>query len=213
MSTFRPMLVQTRADESAVVRKKKKKVKELQEQNPGLGFIDAQKIVDEKEKADDKARQKKSEKVRKTAAKEVRKNLGLTGKSKTKSETKSEVKTKPKVKTKVEVETKSKPKPKPKPKSKLKFKRTASGFKPVREKTSTEKKPSFIKKSKSSTTSKDKEISKVKDDPKDIFGTPKSKRDAVKAKALQEIMERRRKKKEKDNKEKPKKKKFMVGRR
>ena len=91
-------------------------------------------------------------------------------------------------------------KPKPKAKGKVKLKRTMSGFKPIREKTST------VSKAKA-------KAPEVKDDPKDIFGTPKSKRDAVKAKRLEEIMEKRKKKKEKDNKEKPKKKKFTVGRR
>ena len=199
MSTFSPIAVTARVNESAVVRSFKKKVKKLQEDNPDLSFTDAQKIVKENEKAKDKKRLKKGQDIQKAAADKAKQNLGLTT-----PEAKDKSEDKPK--------TKSKPKPKAKDKGKVKLKRTMSGFKPVREKSS------FTKKTKSSTVSKTKETPKaktpeIKDDPKDIFGTPKSKRDAVVAKRKKEIMERRKKKKEKDNKEKPKKKKFTVGRR
>lgn len=141
-------LVKDRANKAEKKRIKNKKVKEIMEDNPNLGSMEAEKIVEElTEKELKKVGEDYKKRVTK-ADKEARKKLGLSFKENNKEEKKKEEKKKKKKftnKKNNKKENNKKENNKPikeivitasKPKPRRKFKRTMSGFRPVAERQS-----------------------------------------------------------------------------
>jgi len=145
-------LVKDRANKAEKKRIKNKKVKEIMEDNPNLGSMEAEKIVEElTEKELKKVGEDYKKRVTK-ADKEARKKLGLSFKENNKEEKKKEEKKKEennnkkftkKKNNKKENNKKENNKPikeivitASKPKPRRKFKRTMSGFRPVAERQS-----------------------------------------------------------------------------
>ena len=140
-------LVKDRANKAEKKRIKNKKVKEIMEDNPNLGSMEAEKIVEElTEKELKKVGEDYKKRVTK-ADKEARKKLGLPPKEKKKEEKKKEENNNKKFTKKKnnKKENNKKENNKPikeivitasKPKPRRKFKRTMSGFRPVAERQS-----------------------------------------------------------------------------